>query len=224
MADRAKTVRSTDGKSGRRPSKSRKVGSNCHNACILGLRARSLLCRYRWPSGHYGLVQYRSPLRQTSNLSKPIRLMLPVQPLLQKYFPSRLTQIRSISPAVPRPEQRGVSRSSRTLGAGCGGRFQCERRTHGESGRRSRSVLIPRCWYPVQRASVVTHGDKKPVSGETTKETVKTIRVRECRVIRRVPAVTNSRVFYFTREAAGATGTRHSPRPLRAKDIWTTRA
>src|ERR1700733_4514693 len=29
-----------------------------------------------------------------------------------------------------RPHQRGVSRSSRTLGAGCGGRFRCERRTH----------------------------------------------------------------------------------------------
>jgi hypothetical protein len=30
----------------------------------------------------------------------------------------------------PAPEKRGVSRSSRTLGAGCGGRFWCIRRTH----------------------------------------------------------------------------------------------
>jgi hypothetical protein len=36
--------------------------------------------------------------------------------------------------------------------------------------------------------------------------------------------VTNSRVFYFPREAAGALAARHSPRPLGAKDTWTTRA
>src|SRR5437879_1930006 len=45
----------------------------------------------------------------------------PVQPHLQKYSASRFAQIKSISPAVPFP-LRGVSRSSQTLGAGCGGR------------------------------------------------------------------------------------------------------
>src|SRR5712692_7918528 len=40
---------------------------------------------------------------------------LPVQPCLQKYFPSRLTQITSISLAVS-SLWRGVSRSSRTRG------------------------------------------------------------------------------------------------------------
>src|SRR5580698_7566239 len=37
--------------------------------------------------------------------------------------------------------------------------------------------------------------------------------------------VTNARVFYTTRAAAGASGTRHSPRPLGRKDfLATTRA
>ena len=44
-----------------------------------------------------------------------------VQPLSQKYSSSLLTQITFISAAIPSRE-RGVSRSSRTLGAGCGGR------------------------------------------------------------------------------------------------------
>jgi hypothetical protein len=36
--------------------------------------------------------------------------------------------------------------------------------------------------------------------------------------------VTNARAFYTPRAAAGATGTRHSPRPLWAEDTCTTRA
>jgi hypothetical protein len=39
----------------------------------------------------------------------------------QKYFTFRLPQIKSISRAIP-AHLRGVSRSSRTLGSGCGGR------------------------------------------------------------------------------------------------------
>ena len=42
-----------------------------------------------------------------------INLMLPVQPCQQKYFVSILTQITSVTAAVPSP-CRGVSRSSRT--------------------------------------------------------------------------------------------------------------
>ena len=55
---------------------------------------------------------------------------------------------------------------------------------------------------------------ESPVTGESTKETVKTIAqgMLECFG---EPVVTNSCVyFYFTREAMGATGTRHSLRPL----------
>jgi hypothetical protein len=45
----------------------------------------------------------------------------PVQPCREKYFTSLPGQIISLFPAVLARE-RGVSRSSRTLGAGCGGR------------------------------------------------------------------------------------------------------
>jgi hypothetical protein len=82
------------------------------------------------------------------------------------------------------------------------------------SGRRSRVVLTPRCWRQV--------GDKKRrrrcqtslVTGESTKETVKPLRV-ECRVISGVTVVTMLVCFFhFAREAAGALGARHSLRPL----------
>ncbi len=56
---------------------------------------------------------------------------------------------------------------------------------------------------------------ESPVTEESAKETVKTIRVRECRVSPVNLAVTTLVCFvFFAREAAGATGTRHSPRPL----------
>src|SRR5271170_3911116 len=55
----------------------------------------------------------------------------PVRPFRAKYFASRLTQITGLSPAIPSHE-RGVSRSSRTLGAGCDGR----------NGARGRTALI----------------------------------------------------------------------------------
>jgi hypothetical protein len=44
----------------------------------------------------------------------------PVQSCLQKYFHSRLTQIKSISLAVPSP--RGAHRDRHGRGMGCGGR------------------------------------------------------------------------------------------------------
>jgi hypothetical protein len=45
---------------------------------------------------------------------------LPVQPHLQKFFRFRLTQIKTISFAVPSP--RGAYRDRHGRGAGCGGR------------------------------------------------------------------------------------------------------
>jgi hypothetical protein len=55
-----------------------------------------------------------------------------VKPRNQKYFASYPTQISSLICAVPCP-QRGVSRSSRTLGRGCGGRGRVR---HASAGRR----------------------------------------------------------------------------------------
>jgi hypothetical protein len=42
----------------------------------------------------------RDCVRLTTNFSNPIKLMLPVQSSCQKYFASRLAQIKSINPAV----------------------------------------------------------------------------------------------------------------------------
>ena len=54
-------------------------------------------------------------VRAQLDLLKQIKLCLPVQPRLQKYFHSLLTQITCISPAVP--SHRGaLARSSRTRG------------------------------------------------------------------------------------------------------------
>ena len=66
-------------------------------------------------------------------------------------------------------------------------------------------------------------GVNKPITGEITKETVKTIRVRECRVIP-VYLWSYPRAFFCT-GPMGAAGTRHSPRPLvcGAEDCSTAR-
>src|SRR5580704_17932085 len=55
---------------------------------------------------------------------------------------------------------------------------------------------------------------KSPITGESAKETVKTI-ARGMPGVSGVTVVTNSRVFYSTREAAGAPSARHSLRPLK---------
>src|SRR5437868_14364391 len=82
-----------------------------------------------------------------------------VQPLLQKYFASRLTQITSRSLTVP--SHRGAARDRHGRGAGCGGRDGVRRamavagrdeprerfaacKTNGAfRGRQSRVVLAP---------------------------------------------------------------------------------
>jgi hypothetical protein len=61
------------------------------------------------------------------NFLKRINLICPVQSHLQKYFASRLTQIRSISSAVL--SLRGALAIVTNVGAGCGGRGSVLRAT-----------------------------------------------------------------------------------------------
>jgi hypothetical protein len=128
-----------------------------------------------------GVLVCPAELRATANLLSRVRLIWLVQSHLQKYFCSPRTQITPISAAIP-PHLRGVSRSSRTLGAGCDGREDAadEQRMR---GRRSRVVLTPRRWRQAGGVIRRRRWQTSPVTGESTKETVKTIRVRECRVI-----------------------------------------
>ena len=53
---------------------------------------------------------------------------------------------------------------------------------------------------------------QSPVTRESAKETVKTV-ARGMPDVSGVTVVTNACAFYTTRAAAGASGTRHSPRP-----------
>ena len=72
----------------------------------------------------------RNHLRQKSNFASAIKLESTVQSAREKYFVLPVGQIISTSSRHPATHKRGVSRSSRTLDAGCDGRFRCARRTH----------------------------------------------------------------------------------------------
>jgi hypothetical protein len=158
-----------------------------------------------------------------------------VQPFLQKFFASPFGRNSFIDSHIPCPS-RGAFRDrqerwvrdavdaavSKTNDADPPSlklrrdRYQDRRAAFSEGGRgrRSRVVLTPRRWCQVleKQASQGRWWQESPVTRESAEETVKTIRVRECRVFRR-PAVTNACAFYTAHAAAGATGTRHSPRP-----------
>jgi hypothetical protein len=109
-------------------------------------------------------------------------------------------QISGISRAVP-ARTRGVSRSSRTLGRDAVDAWRDGRSALGADGE------VVWFWRPdagVKFRDNASHCARRrrqqsPVSGKSAKETVKTIRVRECRVIPARPAVTNSCVLFYTR-------------------------
>jgi hypothetical protein len=81
-------------------------------------------------------------------------------------------------------------------------------------GRPSRVVLTPRRWRQVSRGNSADDGDKKARSpGRARYKPLKPLRAG-MPGFSGGPVVTNARAFYTTRAAAGALGTRHSPRPL----------
>src|SRR5437763_11320690 len=108
------------------------------------------------------------PVGQNQSLQRK-----PVQSCVEKYFAFSETQIRCID-GVSRPEKRGVSRSSRTRG---GMRWTRRHRTTNDAGcgRRSRVVLMPRRWHQARQAIDERQWQQSPVTGESAKETVKTI-------------------------------------------------
>jgi len=101
----------------------------------------------------------------------------PVQTLSQKNLASRRG----------RNSNRGIASRTQPEGrfaivtdVGCGMRWTqaCAKTRRFDCGRRSRSVLVPRRWHQVGEdafASCRRRRQQSPVSGETTKETVKTI-------------------------------------------------
>jgi hypothetical protein len=183
------------------------------------------MVRYRgWFSG----AHWRDPLSQSDlyaqrDLLNRIKLMLPVQSSSQKYFPSSPTQITSMSFAS-RPNTTGAFRDRHERRAGDAVDAVAPRTNGAFRGRRSRVVLTPRRRRQVGERDFTCDGDKKARSpGRARNKLLKPSRAG-------MPGdpgatvVTNARAYYSTRAAAGATGTRHSPRPLWAKDSSTTRA
>jgi hypothetical protein len=104
------------------------------------------------------------------------RLICPSCQCAADFFGCDAGQITGIFRASP-ARTRGVSRSSRTLSGRCGGRNSAQDECACR-GRRSRVVLTPRRWRQAGRdacawwPATVT---KSPITGESTKETVKTI-------------------------------------------------
>jgi hypothetical protein len=155
----------------------------------------------------------------------------PVQPPLQKYFGSLLTQITSTSSAIPAHTK---GRFAIVTDVGQGMRWtQAALLTRALScGRQSRVVLTPRRWRQVGERNFADDGGKQARSpGRARNKLLKPSRAG-------MPGdpgatvVTNARAYYSTRAAAGATGTRHSPLPhwgsahalCWAKDSSITRA
>jgi hypothetical protein len=100
---------------------------------------------------------------------------LAVQSLLQKDSCFHLTQITGLLRAVPCP-MRGAFRDRHGRWVRDAVDADAQMTNSADRGRRSRVVLTPRRWrqVPEQQASGMTV-TRKPITGEITKETVKTI-------------------------------------------------
>jgi hypothetical protein len=101
-----------------------------------------------------------------------------VQPSWEKYSAFPVGQIISTSSSRPASSQKGRLAIVTKRGAGCGGRLRCSRTKGACGGRRSRVVLTPRRWRQVGDnacALRLRRWQTSPVTGESAKETVKTI-------------------------------------------------
>ncbi len=139
----------------------------------------------------------------------------PVQSHLQKYFRSRIAQITSTSAAVLSP--RGAL--AIVTNAGRDAMDAEVPLTNGtERGRRSRVVLTPRRWRQVGGGNSAGDGDNKARSpGRVRRKPLKPLRAGMPGDPGE-PVVTMLVCFSnFACEAAGASSTRHSPRPLNSR-------
>ena len=110
--------------------------------------------------------------------------------------------------------KRGASRSSRTLGAGCGGRDGDARRAAPARTAKSCGPDAPTLASSLAEAIPQATVAKEPGHRGEREVTVKTI-AQGMPVDGVVPVVTNSSCFLtFAREAMGAARTRYSLRPL----------
>ena len=134
-----------------------------------------------------------------------------VQPRLQKYSCFVPTQITSlITPSRPTEGRFAVVTNAGRDAVDADSAID-ERH---EGGRRSRVVLTPRRWCQVRGGISANDGGKRARSpGRARYKPLKPLRagMPGCSG---GPVVTNARVYYTPRAAAGASGARHSLRPL----------
>jgi hypothetical protein len=109
-----------------------------------------------------------------------------VKPQNQKYFAFPEVKIMALIRPT-RPTRGGVSRSSRCVGQGCGGRFGVRRASarRTKTSKRTAKSCGPdtRCWCQVCGKCPADDGDKtNSLTGESTKYAVKPLR-RGCRSV-----------------------------------------
>jgi hypothetical protein len=144
---------------------------------------------------------------------------LPVQPPLQKYFASPHTQIRFRTAAVPAHRGAFRDRHKRWAGDAVDAAASAQLGLRPEKRRRTMLVRTAKSCGPDTPTLVSSwwatadDGGKQARSPGSAKETVKTT-ARGMPGVSGVTVVTNARVYYTPRAAAGALGARHSLRPL----------
>ena len=157
------------------------------------------------------------PMRFTRRANHHAPQKTAVQPPEQKYFSFPEMQIRCRKGClVP---TRGAYRDRHGRGARDAMDAVLRKTSADRRGRPSRVVPIPRRWdQPLRLKSLELMSPwgrwlSSPVHRGEREAAVNTI-VRGMPACFGQPAVTNSRDYHFTREAAGAACTRHSLRPL----------
>ena len=158
-----------------------------------------------------------------------IKLICPVQSPLAKIFPFPFDPNHLYIPSHPGPH-RGAFRDRHGRRARDAVDAAGQKTNDVARGRRSRVVLTPRRWRQVleKQASCKFLGDdggKQARSpGRARNKRLKPSRAGMPGDPGATVVTTLVCFLHFAHEAAGATGTRHSPRPLWAKDSCTTRA
>jgi len=120
-------------------------------------------------------LKLRKPRAPKLQFAEPIQSDLGCPVLLAKIFRFCSPSIDGFFRAVP-ARKRGVSRSSRTLGTECGGRFGDARRAAREADGEVVWSWRPDAGVKFSRGNLRgRRWQESPVAGESTKETVKTI-------------------------------------------------
>jgi hypothetical protein len=150
------------------------------NRQLLELRADR---QFAPEGGRSGAVVISAAAPKTP-IRKSIQADLAVQPRCENIRLRRRANHGQLS-ARSVPARRGVSRSSRTLDAGCDGRTLTQETNAAARGRRSRVVLAPRRWRELLKKLTLLRGDgdKKPDRRRERGISRKPSR-RECRIVR----------------------------------------